>query len=154
MKEKILSFLTKALEFFRKNLVLSISVAVAVVVIAVVLIVVLASGGDNDNTLESSWGSGITESIPEFDSDFDHIKKMGDEYCVAYYSDVTGESVAAYIAEIEEQCNVKFGGDKYPRSAIYGDRIVAIHYNVTEKKLSVTVVSKNIEKTDIFGADQ
>lgn len=154
MKEKILDVFNKSLAFFKKNLVLSISIAAAVVVIAVVLIIVLASGGDTDSSHESGWGYGITANIPEFDGDFDHIKKVGNESYVAYYSNVAGESVSAYMDEIEEKCNVSFGGDKYPCSAVYGDRIIVLHYNATEKKLSVTVVSKNIEKTDTFGANQ
>ncbi len=154
MKEKVLDFFNKVLAFFKKNRIAAISVAAAAAVIVVAVIVVLSFGGDSDNTSESKWGYGITESIPEFDGDCDRIDKSGSGYCVAYYSDVTGDEVSEYISELEEKCNITFNSDKYPRSAVYGDRIIAVHYNVTEKKFSVTVVSKNTENTESFGADQ
>lgn len=142
MKEKLTDILNKAISFVKKNTALAVCVALAVVIIVTVIIIVTASGGSNRNDADKKWGEGITESIPEFDGVCDSLEMNGDSYCAAYYSDVTGDEVAEYIAELEKECNISFNSDKYPRSAVYGDKIIAIHYNVTEKRFSVTVVSK------------
>ena len=89
-------------------------------------------------TDESGWGSGITENLPCFSEEADSLK-LTDEYAAAYYSGVKGEQVDEYIALLTEECGVKFEGNKYPRSAVFGDRIITIHYNVTEMHFSVTV---------------
>ena len=154
MKEKILDFWSKAVAFVKKNLVVCISCLAALIVVITVIAVVAALNREPSSSNDGAWGYGITEDIPEFDGECDSIDESGDDYFVAYYSDVSGNEVTEYIAEIEQKCEIKFKGDKYPRSAVYGDRIIAVHYNVTEKMFSVTVVSKNIENTDIFGASQ
>ena len=46
-----------------------------------------------------------------------------------------------YIKLLERECKIKFDGEKYPRKAIMGDKIIVIHYNVTEMNFSVTVAS-------------
>jgi len=143
MKDKITNTIKKAVEFLKNNAVLSICCAVALVLIIVVVAVLVSSNDTKDkkDNIDVQWGSGITENIPEFDGECDSLNGE-DGYCVAYYSEVTGQEVADYISKIETQCGVKFEGSEYPRSAVYGDNIIAIHYNVTEMKFSVTVVSK------------
>ena len=123
------------------------TVAVALVVALAVSAVFFAVGSDESEVSEGGfadmkWGEGITEGIPEFSPSSDTAKSVkGNETSVsAYFSEVTGEQVNAYTLLIEEQCGIKFSSDKYPRLAIFGDRIIAIHYNVTEMKMSVTVV--------------
>ena len=154
MKEKILDFWNKAVAFAKNNRVVCISCLAALVVVVTAIVVIAVVGREPSDSKDGAWGYGITEDIPEFDGKCDSIDESGKDYFVAYYSDVSGNEVSEYIAEIEQKCEIKFKGDKYPRSAVYGDRIIAVHYNVTEKKFSVTVVSKNIENTDIFGANQ
>ncbi len=145
MKDKIIGIIKKAVEFIKKNAVLSICCAVALAVIIIVIILVSVLGDNNGKKNNNdNWGIGITEDIPEFDGTCDSIESNEDGYCVAYYSDVTGDEVSEYISEIETECGVKFEGSKYPRSAVYDDKIIVIHYNVTEMKFSVTVVSKTV----------
>ncbi len=127
------------------------TVAVALVVACAVSGIFLAvhSSDDDENDEmngDVNWGEGVTESIPEFEpkSDSEKSIKRTENGVVAYYSEVTGEQVDEYTALVAKECGIKFTGDKYPRSAVYGDRIIAIHYNVTEMKMSVTVV-KNSE---------
>ena len=123
------------------------TVAVALVVaLSVSAVFLLVDNGESEVSeggfADIKWGEGITEGIPEFSpaSDGAFSVKGNDNSASAYYTAVTGEEVNAYTALIEEKCGVKFSSDKYPRSVIYGDRIIAIHYNVTEMKMSVTVV--------------
>ena len=140
MKEKVINLYKKALDFAKNNLYLTIGIAVAVVVLIGVIVAIAVSG--NGGTAESSeWGVGLTENIPEFDGNCESTV-ISDGFCAAYYNDVKGDEVEEYIDKIESECNVRFEGDKYPRSAAYGEKIIAIHYNVTEMKFSVTVVSK------------
>lgn len=139
MKEKIT-------EFIKSHAVLVICI-VAVAVTAVIAICVTSLGSEESQSM-SGWGEGITEGIPQFDGVADDFTSEKQSYAAAYYSNVTGEQVSAYTEKIEIECGVEFGSDKYPRSAVYGDRIIVIHYNVTEMKLSVTVASTNsIEST-------
>lgn len=145
MKDKIQGIIKKTVDFLKNNVILSICCAAALAVVIIVIVLVSASGGDDDKkNFDGKWGDGITENIPEFDGKCDSLQNDEDVYCVAYYSEVTGEEVAEYISEIENECDVKFEGSKYPRSAVCGDKIIVIHYNVTEMKFSVTVVSKTV----------
>lgn len=142
MKEKIITLFNKSVSFVKKNFILSISVAIAIAVITTVIILVCTLGKSEDSKEHDDWGNGITENIPKFDGKCDAIEKNGNDYCAAYYSDVTGNEISEYVSELESVCKISFSGDKYPRSAVYEDKIIAIHYNVTEKKFSITVVSK------------
>ncbi len=140
----------KITEFIKNKPVISWAigtVAVALVVALSVSAIFLSFGSDGEDVSkvglsEMDWGEGITEGIPEFSPNSDTVSSVkGNETSVsAYFTEVTGEQVSEYAALIEKECGIKFSSDKYPRSAIYGDRIIAIHYNVTEMKLSLTVV--------------
>ena len=142
MKEKTNAFLKKACEVFlklktkitssKRNLGIT---AGAVALIVVLIIVIIAWPSEEQ---EIKWGEGITEGIPSFSSEYNAFR-ADDSYMTAYYTDVTTEQVTEYASKLETDCGIQFNSDKYPRSAIYNDRIIVIHYNVTEKKLSVTV---------------
>ena len=89
----------------------------------------------------SVWGEGITSDIPQFSVEADSLDLDSDGYASAYYSDVTIEQANSYAEQLQDELGITFSySDKFPRSAIYGEKIIVIHYNVTEMKLSVTVV--------------
>ena len=142
MKEKIIELFKKAVAFAKDQKILVICSAAALAVIITGAVLIAASGEDNvNNDSENEWGIGITENIPEFEGECDGIM-LEENFGTAYYSNVKSDEIEAYISKIETECGVEFEGDKYPRSAVYGDRIIAIHYNVTEMKFSVTVVTE------------
>lgn len=130
MKEKIYNFL--------KNNTALVLCGLAVAIMIVVLVLVFALGGSNDEKNDISWGMGLTESVPKFENTAESIEN-GNGFVTAYYNNVTSEQVEAYTERIESEMGIKFLSDKYPRSAIGEDKIIVIHYNVTEMKMSVTV---------------
>ncbi len=133
--------MNKIIDYTKAHLPLVGGIALAIIVLAIILIVAL--GGGNGNA--ESWGEGITEGIPEFASKSDSEEFGSDNtYAAAYYTDVTSEQVAEYIDKLETELVVKFASDKYPCSAVLDDRIITLHYNVTEKRFSVTVTAKTI----------
>lgn len=142
MKEKITEFIkNKPLISWAIG---TVSVALVIAVIVSSVFLAFSSSGDDDSGTVNSdikWGEGITEKIPEFtpapDSSFSI--KQTETGVAAYYTEVKGEDVEKYTERIEKECGIKFSSDKYPRSAVYGDKIIVIHYNVTEMKMSVTV---------------
>lgn len=150
MKEKLAVIKNKLTEFIKNKPILA--WAIGTVIIAVIVAVIVSaiffagtsSNGDESGeaNVQVKWGEGVTENIPEFKPAPDSVTSLnGTENSVAaYYTEVTGEQVSEYTSLVESECGVKFSSDKYPRSAIFGDKIIAIHYNVTEKKMSVTVV--------------
>ncbi len=142
MKEKINEILTKTRKLFLdlKNkvmgskLALGITIGVAVLLVALIVVIIVVP----DSTEELQWGEGVTKGLPPFSDNYSSFH--GDEsYMAAYYTDVTTEQINEYISKLEKDCGIKFNSDKYPRSAMYDDKILVIHYNVTEKKFSVTV---------------
>ncbi len=108
-------------------------------IILIIAAALLLFGCNADNDV-SFWGKGITEGIPAFDGELASTDTdQSGSYFTAYYNNVSGEQISDYISAVEQKCGVSFTGDRYPRSAIYSDRIIAIHYNVTEMRFSVTV---------------
>ncbi len=142
MKEKINAFSAKARKVFLKlkakvtSSKRNLGITIGAVVLAVALIVVIIALPNDEKELK--WGEGITEGIPSFSNDHNAFRSA-DSYMTAYYTDVTTEQITEYAQKLENDCGIQFNSDKYPRSAIYNDKIIVIHYNVTEKKLSVTV---------------
>lgn len=159
IKLKATELFKKASEFLKKYPFwagLVIGVVVISVIVAIILSLSQGSPKKDDessshsesvseevsNVKESSleWGEGITSDIPQFSGKADSFDQ-NDSYASAYYSDVTIEQANEYAEKLQEELNVTFSySDKFPRSAIYGEKIIVIHYNVTEMKLSVTVV--------------
>lgn len=142
MKEKMNAFWKKACETFQKlktkvtssKQTLGITIGAVVLVLALIITVIAWPSGEK----EIEWGEGITEGIPSFSDNYSSFSS-DESYMTAYYTDVTSEQINEYLSKLENDCGIKFNSDKYPRSAIYNDKIIAIHYNVTEKKFSVTV---------------
>ncbi len=138
MKDK----LNKALDFIKKyKLAFSVGVAIAVVLIVVLIIVAVSGASDDEQGSRYDWGEGVTDGIPEFSAKTDSVN-VSSKHAAAYYSEITSEQVNEYIALVEKECGVKFEGEKYPRSAVLEDKIIVIHYNVTEMNFSVTVAAK------------
>lgn len=133
MKEKLLQLLKKYKYYLIGALVL---LAIIITVIAII-----AGGGKNDED-DVKWGDGISKGIPRFDVKGETVVS-GDGYLTAYYKNVSGDSIDAYVEKLEATLKIDFGGDIYPRTAIYGDKIITLHYNVTEMKFSVTVTKIN-----------
>ncbi len=123
------------------------AVALAVALITVLLVLLIGGIGETD----SVWENGISEGILRF-SDTAKQTKEGDGYVAEYYEEVTTEQVEAYIATLESELSVKFESEKYPRTAIHGEKIIVVNYNVTEMKLSVTVTLKG--DNNISGENQ
>lgn len=109
----------------------------ACVYLVLVLALLLSSCGSG-----YSWGKGVTEGIP-LPQDIKAVAVSGDDTsAAAYFENVTSDDIGAYAALLESECGITFSGDSFPRSAIYGERIIVLHYNVTEMKFSVTVAAK------------
>lgn len=138
MKEKISGFLSA----LKRN----ITVTACIALVFLVIIILVAIFSDSEETAENnfSWGDGITEGIPSFNGENEKLD-VGEngEFAAAYYTNVTGEGASIYIHKLEKELDVKFSENGYPRVAVYGDKLIAVHYNVTEMTCSVTVTVKN-----------
>ncbi len=137
------------IQFIKSHKKESIIVAAAVIAVTIAIIsVCLLFSGDRTEKEEGesdfSWGTGLTEGIPCFSENAVSLEE-GESFVAAYYSDVTSEQVASYVAKLDEECGIKFESDHYPRSAVLEDKVIAIHYNVTEMRFSVTVAAKQTE---------
>ena len=138
-----------ALKIFKdpKVRIALIAAAVLVISVAVIIIAVSVGGGGKD---ADGWENAITQGIPEFGGDCKSLES-GDGYVAAYYGGVSVEQVEEYTDLVEDECGICFTSAKYPRSAIYENRIITIHYNVTEMKLSVTVALKHSTESTLSG---
>lgn len=134
MKEKIKEFINRRLTY--------VICGGALLTTAIVVIIFLVLGGKDGVNNETE---GIMHGIPEFSGECCASDTDFENYTALYYESVTSEQVAEYVSKIENECGVEFSGAKYPRCAVYGERLITIHYNVTEKKLSVTVTNKTPE---------
>jgi len=99
-----------------------------------------SQGGEDVAENDLKWGEGITADIPEFTKQGEIRSASDGSYASAYYSDVSGEEIKAYISALEQECGVKFSGEKYPMTVEYGEKTIILHYNVTEMEFSVTVI--------------
>ncbi len=136
MMEKILEIIKKC----------GYTIAVSVLVISIAMTSLALAGceteeeGDKDH---SETESASSESIPEFSKKPEAIDQAENgEYVAYYYNDVTSEQVSEYVALLEKELKISFKSEIYPKTAVYGEKLIAIHYNVTEKKLSVTIAEK------------
>ncbi len=148
LKAKLKNILDKVTGYVKENKVLAISAAlVLTVVIAGVLLLALRSGGTK--SVDYNWGDGITEGVPAFSDSVNTLSVAEDgSYVAAYYTEVTIAQVEEYINSIESACLVEFRGEQYPKTASFNGKIIAIHYNVTNMQLSVTVVPEYNEKNN------
>ena len=138
MKDK----LNKVLDFIKEyKTAFIIGVALLAVLITVLIIVNGEDETEAENRSDYKWGEGITEGIPEFSQKPDSVN-VSKTNAAAYYSSVKSEQINEYIKLLERDCKIKFESEKYPRSAVMGNKIIVIHYNVTEMNFSVTVASK------------
>ena len=96
-------------------------------------------GNDDGSKPESEIQ--VSQELPEFFKSPDS-SDISDGYAAYYYSDVTEKDVLEYISKLEKELGIKFENEIYPKTADCGDKIIAIHYGVTEKRLSVTVAEK------------
>lgn len=138
MKDKLAKFFSA----IKRNITLT--ACVALVFLIVIVFVAVFSDADEGEVSNFEWGDGITEGIPAFSGEnetFD-IAENG-EYAVAYYTNVTGEQASVYVHELEKELNTEFSKNGYPRVAIHGEKLIALHYNVTEMTFSVTVTVKS-----------
>ena len=109
-----------------------------------ILTLSLALCGCGESAVKNGWGNGLTKDIPEFDHQLESFTQAENGgYAAAYYKNVSGEEIAQYISALAESGIVLESG-VYPASAILEDKIITVHYNVTEMLFSVTVTK--IEK--------
>ncbi|MBR5286879.1 MAG: hypothetical protein IKU30_08285 [Clostridia bacterium] len=138
MKEKLKGFLSAV----KRNITVTASVA-AVFLVIIILVAVFSEAEEASTAKEFNWGDGITEGICAFTGENERLDAdENGKYAAAYYTNVTGESVDGYIARLESELNIQFGENGYPRVADCGERLIAVHYSVTEMTLSVTVTAK------------
>lgn len=152
-KETITSFSKKAIEYIKKYPVIFGCGAVVAVVISAVIIVLNSNNGSGNMPPVSSeaspketiqWGIGVTEGIPAFSEVADRLDLDNSGYGTAYYSGVTMEQANGYAEKLSDELGITFSQEQtFPRSAIWEEKIIVIHYNVTEMKLSVTVTEKS-----------
>ena len=138
MKDKIIGFLSAV----KRNITVTACVALVFLVI-IVLVAVFSESLETASSEDFSWGEGITEGIAAFQGENEKLDfgKNG-SYATAYYTNVTGENVNGYIEKLENELNIRFGESGYPRVAEYGEKLIAVHYNVPEMSFSVTVTAK------------
>lgn len=139
MKEKILDFL-------KKNYILVICAACVVIALAALITAIASSRNESaesgSSVCSAEWGTGLTENIPEFSEKAVKITATSVS-TAAYYENVSGEQISEYIKTLESECGIVFSGGGFPRSAIFGEKIVTVHYNATEKRFSVTVAASD-----------
>lgn len=139
MKEKILDFL-------KKNYILIICAVCVVIALAALITAIASSRSEraegSSPVCSAEWGLGLTEGIPEFPEKA--VKVTATSVSVAaYYENVSGGQIAEYIKTLESECGIAFSGESFPRSAVFGEKIVTLHYNATEKRFSVTVAAED-----------
>ena len=141
MKDKINGFLAA----LKKNITITSCIALIFLLI-IVIVAVFSTAEDSASGNNANWGEGLTENLPAFSGENETITSgENGEYVAAYYNNVTGEQVETYIQTLAQELGIDFSEGVYPRSAIYDDKVIAIHYNVTEMTFSITVASKNAE---------
>ena len=145
--KKLIARCVEFIKNHKKQSIVAAAVLLAVTVAIILILVISSNGGSQETQGEDTlkWGMGITENIPSFSENADHVEQS-EAFVAAYYSNVTSEQVAEYVAKLDEQCGIKFENEHYPRSAVLEDKVIAIHYNVPEMRFSVTVVAKNTEE--------
>lgn len=142
MTEKIKNIYNRVLSYIKTHK-REVIIALSVLLLFVALTVVICLLVNGNSEPQNKWGSGITEGVPEFSGESCSVDISADNsYAAAYYENVTSEQISEYISQIEETLGVEFNSEKYPRSVVCGDKIIALHYNVTDMRFSVTVAAK------------
>ncbi len=139
---KIKEFLNKTVDHIKANKKRSLLILISFLTVLALVITVICLSGNSPEEDPPQWGEGITEGIPAFGEEFKSFD-ADSSFQTMYYENVTTEQVKDYETRLSDQCGIVFQGEIYPRSAIYGDKIIVIHYNVTEMKFSVTVTQKS-----------
>ena len=146
MEEKINNLVDTLKKFINENKKMVTVVVAAFLAVAAIIILVctftLGNKGVEETENDFGWGQGLTQGIPQFSQEAERIQQ-DEDFVAAYYSNVKSEDVAKYIELLTEECGVEFEGRQYPKTATLDDKIIAIHYNVTEMRFSVTVAKKN-----------
>ncbi len=127
----------KITKFIKQHLGITLGACCGIVVLIVVIVALSAGGGSSEK-----WGKGITNDIPLPDGIKATSVNVSETHAAAYFEDVSSDEVNEYIALVEEKCGVAFESQKFPRSTSFNDKLIVVHYNVTEKKLSITVAAK------------
>ncbi len=123
----------------------TVMVAAFLAIVAITILVctfTLGNKGVEETENDFGWGQGLTQGIPQFSQEAERIQQ-DENFVAVYYNNVKSDDVAKYIELLGEECGVKFEGRQYPKTATLDDKIIAIHYNVTEMRFSVTIAKKN-----------
>ena len=140
--DKSKEFLHKIITYIRENKKIAVITVAIILAIIAAIIVIICISGNSEQIDEQKWGEGLTKDVPMFSEEFKSFD-FNENYQAMYFENVTTEQIKDYEAKLSELCGISFEGEIYPRSAVFGDRIIVIHYNVTEMKFSVTVTQKN-----------
>lgn len=135
----------KAIHFFKKNYIPVLVALSALIIVIVVLVIALSSGSEEPDDTESvapKWENALTDGIPAFSEGYVNLD-IGESYVAAYYERVESATVSEYVKTLENELGVSFSKEKFPYTAVYGEKIIALHYNVTEMRFSVTVTEKS-----------
>ncbi|MBO4452892.1 MAG: hypothetical protein J5793_03050 [Clostridia bacterium] len=134
------------IDLFRshRKKIITAAVLIAAVAVTVTVIAVASANGveppADPEAVNSALLEELFDGIPEFPGEA-YKTEAKDGAAVFYYSGVTGESVAQYAEKLYSEKGIDLRAESYiyPRSAVYGDRVIAISYNATEQNFSITV---------------
>ena len=102
--KKILLRLLQLIKAHKKESIIVAAAVLAITVVIILACVLLGNGNEiQQDATEIDWGTGLTENIPCFSENADSLEK-GETYVAAYYSNVTSEQVASYVAKLKEEC--------------------------------------------------
>jgi len=118
----------------KKPLVFAGAVVVIAAVVAAIVLSAIRSGS------ETEWGkSPLASGLPEISAAAAEYSDTDGAFA-AYYSGVTLARAEEYARELEAATGKSFSGKSYPRVLNDENRIITLHMNISENKLSVTVI--------------
>ncbi len=108
-----------------------------VVIAAAIAAIVLIAGQSGSKT---EWGKNtLASGLPEISAAAAEYSDTDGAFA-AYYSGVTLAQAEEYACELEAATGKSFSGKSYPRVLNDENRIITLHMNISENKLSVTVI--------------
>ncbi len=108
-----------------------------VVIAAAIAAIVLIAGQSGSKT---EWGKNtLASGLPEISAAAAEYSDTDGAFA-AYYNGVTLAQAEEYACELEAATGKSFSGKSYPRVLNDENRIITLHMNISENKLSVTVI--------------
>ncbi len=139
MKNRISAALRGAIDAVKKKPFVLVCVLAA---IAAVAAAVFAFRGGK----ETEWNkNALAAGLPEITACAAEYSASGNAFA-AYYSGVSLARAEEYARELEAATGKSFSGESYPRVLDDGNRIITLHMNVSENRLSVTVIGDKTQE--------